>query len=40
MQIICYRSDKKLPEVGNYKHRVGGSLKPKFVRPGQSVLTY
>ncbi|XP_067932346.1 uncharacterized protein [Watersipora subatra] len=38
LEIIFYRSDKKLPEVGNYKHRVGGSLKPKFVRPGVIVI--
>lgn len=34
LEVICYRSDKKLPEATNYKHKVGSSLKPKLVRPG------
>ena len=34
LEVICYRSDKKIPEVGNYKHRVGRTIKPKMLRPG------
>ncbi|CAH1794394.1 unnamed protein product [Owenia fusiformis] len=35
LEVICYRSDKKMPEIGNYTCRVGGTIKPKMVRPGQ-----
>ncbi len=38
MQVICHRSDKRLPELSNYKHRVGASLKPKLMKPGRIVV--
>lgn len=39
LEVICYRSDKRLPEATNYRHRVGASLKPKMVKPGRIVVT-
>ncbi|KAJ9591244.1 hypothetical protein L9F63_002209, partial [Diploptera punctata] len=38
LEVICYRSDKRLPEATNYRHRVGASLKPKLVRPGRILI--
>ncbi|XP_074647770.1 uncharacterized protein LOC141903533 isoform X2 [Tubulanus polymorphus] len=38
LEVICYRSDKRFPEVGNYRHRVGGSLRPRMVKPGAIVI--
>ncbi|KAK7794660.1 hypothetical protein R5R35_003778 [Gryllus longicercus] len=38
LEVICYRSDRRLPEATNYRHRVGASLKPKMVRPGRIVI--
>ncbi|KAG1652899.1 Ankyrin-2 [Nymphon striatum] len=38
LEVICFRSDNKFPEVTNYKYRVGSSLKPKLVRPGVIVV--
>lgn len=35
LEVICHRSDRRLPELTNYKHRVGASLKPKLVKPGK-----
>lgn len=34
LEIVCFRSDNRLPVATNYKHKVGSSLKPKLVRPG------
>ncbi|XP_046990060.1 uncharacterized protein LOC124595385 [Schistocerca americana] len=38
LEVICYRSDHRLPETTNYRHRVGSSLKPKMVRPGRILV--
>nr|CAD7449303.1 unnamed protein product [Timema bartmani] len=38
LEVICYRSDRRLPETANYRHRVGASLKPKLVRPGRILV--
>ncbi|XP_067005176.1 uncharacterized protein [Anabrus simplex] len=38
LEVICYRSDRRLPEATNYRHRVGASLKPKLVRPGRILV--
>lgn len=38
LEVICYRSDKRLPEQTNYRHRVGASTKPKLVRPGRILV--
>ncbi len=38
LEVICHRSDRRLPEQTNYKHRVGGSLKPKLVKPGKLLV--
>jgi len=35
LEVICHRSDRRLPELTNYKHRVGASLKPKLIKPGK-----
>ncbi|XP_078610022.1 uncharacterized protein LOC144881137 [Branchiostoma floridae x Branchiostoma japonicum] len=34
LEVICYRSGKPLPEIGNYQHRVGGSIKPRLMKLG------
>lgn len=38
LEVICHRSDRQLPELTNYKHRVGASLKPKLVKPGKMLV--
>ena len=38
LEVICHRSDRRLPELTNYKHRVGASLKPKLVKPGKILV--
>ena len=38
LEVICHRSDKRLPELTNYKHRVGASLKPKLIKPGKILV--
>ncbi|XP_013792671.1 uncharacterized protein LOC106476569 [Limulus polyphemus] len=38
LEVICYRSDKKLPDTTNYKYKVGSSLKPKLIRPGGIIV--
>jgi hypothetical protein len=38
LEVICYRSDRRLPEMSNLQHRVGSSIKPKLVRPGRLLV--
>lgn len=38
LEVVCHRSDRRLPELTNYKHRVGASLKPKLVKPGKILV--
>ena len=38
LEVICHRSDRRLPELTNYKHRVGASLKPKLLKPGKILV--
>ena len=38
LEVICHRSDRRLPELTNYKHRVGASLKPKLIKPGKILV--
>jgi hypothetical protein len=36
--VICYRSDRKLPDVSNLQHRVGAINKPKLLKPGKVMI--
>ena len=38
LEVICHRSDRRLPEFTNYKHQVGASLKPKLVKTGKILV--
>ncbi|CAG0879835.1 unnamed protein product [Darwinula stevensoni] len=38
LEVVCCRSDRQLPEMTNYKYKVGASLKPKLVRPGHILI--
>nr|XP_006817691.1 PREDICTED: uncharacterized protein LOC100373718 [Saccoglossus kowalevskii] len=38
LSIITYRSDKKLPEIGNYQHWVGRSSVAKLIKQGDIVV--
>ena len=38
LEVICHRSDRRLPELTNFKHRVGASLKPKLMKPGKILV--
>ncbi|XP_059477456.1 uncharacterized protein LOC132197884 [Neocloeon triangulifer] len=38
LEVICYRSDRKLPDTSNLQHRVGACNKPKLMRPGKILV--
>ncbi|CAB3371402.1 Hypothetical predicted protein [Cloeon dipterum] len=38
LEVICYRSDRKLPDVTNLQHRAGACNKPKLIRPGKILV--
>ncbi|XP_064639279.1 uncharacterized protein LOC135494894 [Lineus longissimus] len=38
LEVICYHSDKRFPEAGNYRHKVGSSLKPRMIKKGSIAI--